>query len=377
MKTSTLTRSVLGAALAAALVSAAGSAGAHRVWRPAVAGPADVRVWVDGGDVFPGYGDVTIRVRSDRDCYSTLFLVDTAGYIHVLYPNDGYEDGWLTGGYDYSYRGYDLGLDRFDGAGIAYVFAVGSPVPFDYAAYGAGVFVGGFGFRIYGDPFLACREFYMSLLPAGCRWDYVGVGFTRFYVRQWVRYPSYLCYGGPAQHVRVGDACRLCADVYTTYRCNMAAPYEAIRPVPRFKERYGDGHERSLTLIRRAPEGMAPRHEKSTHVRPRVPAREGREAIDRGDDGGSAAPRAAKGARQSDRVRVVSTNKSLAAGETVARRKGESVKSAPRVAGRAPSGNDMAMRAERRDRDNGKAGGREKVARTSEKGAKKRARQAE
>lgn len=199
-----------------------------------VSGPASVRVWVEGGDVFDGYDELTLRVRPERDCYTSLFLVDTAGFIHVLNVNDGYDDGWLYGGRTYGYRACDLGLDRLDGRGIAYVFAVGSPVPFDYSYYGAGVFAGGFGFRVAGDPFVACREFYMSMLPAGCRWDFVGVGYTRFYVREWVRYPSYLCAGG---HVRVGDACRHCEPVYTAYRCNVASPYEALRPVVRHKDR--------------------------------------------------------------------------------------------------------------------------------------------
>ena len=198
-----------------------------------VSGPASVRVWVDGGDVFPDYSNVTLFVRPERDCYTSLFLVDTAGFIHVLNVGDGHYDGWLYGSRTYAYRACDLGMDRLDGRGIAYVFAVGSPVPFDYSHYGASIHAGNFGFRIVGDPFVGGREFYMSLLPATCHWDYVGVSFTRFYVREWVRYPSYLCAGG---HVRVGDACRHCEPVYASYRCNVAAPYQAMRPVVRYKD---------------------------------------------------------------------------------------------------------------------------------------------
>jgi hypothetical protein len=179
--------------------------------------------------VFPDYNDVALYVRPDRDCYTSLFLVDTAGYIHVLHT--GHDDGWLHGGRTYGYAARDLGLDRLHGRGIAYVFAVGSPVPFDYSSYGAGVRVGAFGYRVIGDPFVGCREFYTSLLPATCRWDYVQVNFTRFYVREWVRYPSYLCAG----HVRVGDWCRHCEPVYATYRCNVAAPHAVMRPVVRYK----------------------------------------------------------------------------------------------------------------------------------------------
>ncbi|HEX6790204.1 MAG TPA: hypothetical protein VF247_02750 [Candidatus Krumholzibacteria bacterium] len=233
MKMHTWSAMAMSAAISAVTIPVDSHATRYVAHGTMVSGPAAVRVWVDGGDVFPGYGDVTLRVHADRDCYTSLFLVDTAGFIHVLDIDNGYHDGWIYGGRTYGYRACDLGLDRLDGRGIAYVFAVGSPVPFDYSSYGAAVRVGAFGFRIVGDPFVGCREFYTSLLPATCRWDYVNVSFTRFYVREWVRYPSYLCAG----HVRVGDACRTCEPVYASYRCNLASPYDALRPVVRYKDR--------------------------------------------------------------------------------------------------------------------------------------------
>ncbi|MCI0453240.1 MAG: DUF4384 domain-containing protein [Candidatus Latescibacteria bacterium] len=230
-----LSLAVVGVLVTAATVSHAG--------RYAVSAQANVRVWVEGGDVFDDYADVAIWLQPERDCYTTLFMVDTDGYMHVLYPSAPYHDTWLYGGRSYCYRARDLGLDRLDGAGIAYVFAVGSPVPFDYSVYGAGVFVGGFGFRVYGDPFVACRDFYMTMLPASCRWDYVGVSYARFYVRHWVRYPSYLCYGGPGVHVYVGDGCRACGDVYVSYRNSCSRPWDVFQPVPKFKHAYAQRHD--------------------------------------------------------------------------------------------------------------------------------------
>jgi len=229
--------------LVTALASLATTASVADAGHIAVSAQADVRVWVEGGDVFDSYGDVAFWVRPERDCYTTLFMVDTDGYMHVLYPSSAYDDTWLYGGRSYCYRASDLGLDRLDGAGIAYVFAVGSPVPFDYSVYGASVFVGGFGFRVYGDPFIACRDFYMTMLPASCRWDYVGVSYARFYVRHWQRYPSYLCYGGPRFHVHIGDGCRACSDIYVSYRESCARPWDAVRPVPKFKQVYANNDQ--------------------------------------------------------------------------------------------------------------------------------------
>jgi hypothetical protein len=202
-------------------------------------GQAGVRVWVDGGDIFADYDDVSVYLRADRDCYTTLFLVDTAGYLHVLYPSTPHDRVWMRGGRTYRYYARDLGLDRLDGVGVAHLYAVGSPVPFDYSYYGASIFVGGFGFRIYGDPYVACHDFYVSLLPVSCRWDFVAVSSARFYVREWVRYPSYLCSPGRGVHVRIGDGCRECSNVYASYRGNVASPYEVLRPEPRkFKKAY-------------------------------------------------------------------------------------------------------------------------------------------
>jgi hypothetical protein len=239
MKRTTL--NIIAGIAAIAMVAMAGAPSTAQADPPdvIVSGQAGVRVWVDGGDVFPDYDDVSIYLRADRDCYATLLLVDTDGYMHVLYPSSPYDRAWLYGGRTYRYNACDLGLDRLDGAGIAHLYAVGSPVPFDYSYYGVSVFVGGFGFRVYGDPYVACRNFYVSLLPVSCRWDFVSVGCARFYVRQWVRYPAYLCAGGGGVHVRIGDNCRQCASAYESYRCNVADPYDALRPAPvKFKSAY-------------------------------------------------------------------------------------------------------------------------------------------
>jgi len=226
-----LKRNVVAIAMAAVASSASvASADGFAPSAQVVSSQANVRVWLEGGDVYDNYSDVAIWLRPENDCYTTLFMVDTDGYMHVLYPSSPYDETLLYGGRSYCYRGYELGLDRFDGAGIAYVFAVGSPVPFDYSYYGASVFVGNFGFRIYGDPFIACRDFYMTLLPASCRWDYVGVSYTRFYVHHWARYPSYLCHGGPVVHVSWNDGCHQCNTIYTSYRSSCERPWDVIRP---------------------------------------------------------------------------------------------------------------------------------------------------
>jgi len=203
--------------------------------RVVVTGSADVRVWVnDTYDVFPSYDDVAISLRADRDCYVTVLVVDTDGFVHVVHPLSPRDNAWVYGGRTYRYTAFELGLARLDGRGVAHVFAISSPYPFDYSHYGVDMFAGGCGYRIYGDPFVACREIYISLLPVSCRWDFVGVSFARFYIREWTRYPHYLCRGHHGVHVRVGDYCPSCAYLYDGYRVHLADPYVVIHPRVRF-----------------------------------------------------------------------------------------------------------------------------------------------
>jgi hypothetical protein len=219
--------------VAIGILAAATPSSADRVF---VRGGTDIRVWVDEAwDVYPSYDDVVISVQAARDCYATVFVVDTDGFVHVVHPFSPYDDAWIFGGETYSYSGYELGLDGLGGRGIAHVFAIGSPYPFDYSPYGESIFVGRFGFRIFGDPFIASREIYLSLLPGSLRLDFVSVSMTRFYIREWVRYPHYLCRGHHSVYVRVGDYCSHCSHVYDGYRVHVADPYPVIHPRVKFK----------------------------------------------------------------------------------------------------------------------------------------------
>jgi hypothetical protein len=215
---------VIGVALTGTATTAAATS------RVVVTGHADVRVWLDDTrDVYADYNDVVLSLHATRDCYATVFIIDTDGYVHIVRPLSPWDSAWIRGGHTYRYSGHELGLAWMPGRGIAHVFAVSSPYPFDYSPYGEAIFAGGFGFRVYGDPFIACREIYLSLLPAGCGMDLVSVSVARFYIREWVRYPGYLCRGHDGFHVRVGDYCRRCAHIYDGYRAHLADPLVIIR----------------------------------------------------------------------------------------------------------------------------------------------------
>jgi hypothetical protein len=211
--------------------------------------PVDVRVWLDRGqgygysddgyyddagdyyDVYPSASEVTLYVRAARSCYTTVYVIDTEGFIHVIQPLSPYDEAYLLGGRVYRYRLADYGFDwNCFGRGVAFAFAVSSPVPFGYASYGVEVFGPRVGFQIYGDPFVAARMFYLSILPTRCNPAFASVSYTRFYVREYVRYPSYLCVGWHGSNTARTYCGGLC-DAHREYRIHAKDPFSVLRPV--------------------------------------------------------------------------------------------------------------------------------------------------
>ncbi len=274
--TRTMRPHLIAAAIAAFAAVGLGASGRAEAGRVTVLGDTnpDIRVWVDETwDVYPSYDDVVISVRAARGCYATVFLVDTEGFVHVIYPVSPVENTWIEAGVTYRYLGSDLGLGAFAGRGIAFVFAVGSPYEPSYAAYGDGIFVGRYGYRVFGDPFVASRVLYVSLLPSWSRWDLVGIGFARFYVGEWARYPRYLCHGhhGSAVHVGAGNYCRSCYRVYDEYLWHANDPYRVIKPTSPYKTALAERTQikRSLQAYKKqAPDRSRPLVAGKTYVRP-------------------------------------------------------------------------------------------------------------
>ena len=218
--------------------------------------PVDVRVWLDKGpgnntyydeyyddagyayDVYPSADDVVLFVRASRSCYTTVYVIDTEGFLHVVHPLSPADDAFLVGGRVYRFDLRDYGFhDGYFGRGVAFAYAVSSPVPFSYASYGMGVFGPRIGFQIYGDPFVASKLFYISILPSGCRRGHVAVSYARFYVREYVRYPGYLCLGWD-QHHGVRSYCRGQCAAHRHYRVHTRDPYRVLRPTHEVRGEY-------------------------------------------------------------------------------------------------------------------------------------------
>jgi hypothetical protein len=237
----------------------------------------DIRIWVaDEDEIYPNIDDVVCYIRAADGCHALIYIVDTEGFIHVLHPFSPYEDAWIEGGVTYRITAREAGLYGFDyDRGIAFVFAVGSPYPFDYSVYGAGIFAGRFAYRIYGDPFIACQRFYVSLLPARCDRAFIGVSFSHFYVREWMRYPRYLCVNHSWPYVDHGRSGRY-SQVFDGYRQHMRDPYQVLNPAVRYK---GDADEDSRIVSVPPERSESLRAKRSRTAAPVPAANQGIESI--------------------------------------------------------------------------------------------------
>ncbi|MEZ5359082.1 MAG: DUF4384 domain-containing protein [Candidatus Zixiibacteriota bacterium] len=94
-------------------------------------GPTDLNidVWVDNEDGIYYVGEeVRIYFQANYDCYAVIYGVDTRGEVHILFPEDPWEDGRIDGGETYSIPGrnadYDLVVSGPEG--IEHLQAVAS-----------------------------------------------------------------------------------------------------------------------------------------------------------------------------------------------------------------------------------------------------------
>lgn len=197
-------------ALAAAAPAAAAPAPALLLPEPASSPLAElapdaqqggVRVWMDGArDVYQPGERMRVRVRSDRDGYLAVFMIDTNGDVDIIYPRTPTEDGWIEGG-----RTLTLGSRSNDylhvrgGYGMGYVMAVTLDEPLELwrvqELYGVRT-AGWDGNRtVFGDPFYAMDEIVRAIVPEG--WNgYESVDYYTFHVGRRYRYPRYACYDG-------------------------------------------------------------------------------------------------------------------------------------------------------------------------------------
>ncbi|MFQ5511991.1 MAG: hypothetical protein ACE5EO_09095 [Candidatus Krumholzibacteriia bacterium] len=270
---------VIGALVVSPMLVTPANAGV-RVSFAYTSSPADIQVWLDRQghdgeyydddddygehdgydeyDVYPSANDIVLYFRASRSCYATVYVVDTGGYIHVVHPYSIGDRAFVRGGRVYKIHLGEFGFyaDAFD-RGVAYAFAVSSPIPFDYSYYGAGVFGRGLGFQIWGDPYVASKSFYLSLIAGGCDRGLIGIGHARFYMREYVRYPRYLYVGWNDYYGGRGNSA-----VCRYYNLHARAPHQVLHPKYKLKHRVSQ-------YTRIARHGERERHEHEARYKTR------------------------------------------------------------------------------------------------------------
>jgi hypothetical protein len=176
----------------------------------------DVDVWTnkEEGGVYRQGEPMRVSFRSSADAFVLIYNIDTDGYIHLVYPYGPNDPDRVEGGRTYQVPSrndpYDLVADG--PAGIEYIVAIASPLPFrDLPWYLTGGYDGpprgGYDDDDYeesgvivGDPYVGMDRVVRRVVPPGAE-DEVATADTYFYIERHVDYPRYVCadchsYGG-------------------------------------------------------------------------------------------------------------------------------------------------------------------------------------
>ena len=155
-----------------------------------------ISIWLDRSNPY-GRGDrARVYVSADRDSYLTVLRIDTDGRVRVLFPQDPWDDNYVTGGrtFEVEDRGGDRAFRVDDAPGAGYVFAIVSDQKFDYSSimtqrdnWDYRTIADG---QVRGDPYVAITDLAERIVPAG-DFDY---DLAQYDVQQHYDYPRFVCY---------------------------------------------------------------------------------------------------------------------------------------------------------------------------------------
>jgi Domain of unknown function (DUF4384) len=236
--------------------------------------PARVSVWTDREGPYSRGERARVYVSAEGPTYLTVIRVDTDGRVRVLFPREPWADGRIRGGHAVEASAADGGgFAVDDDPGVGYLFAVGSPRPFDYTDLARGdywdyrLIDDG---RIEGDPYVALTALADRISPDR-DYDY---DLAPYYVDRRYAYPRFACYDCHSyasydEWDPYGAECaRYRLEIYDDpsyypYRYNRGRNVVADRPAraaPRFVFREADPTRPYITRRRgRPPEGESGR----------------------------------------------------------------------------------------------------------------------
>ena len=155
-----------------------------------------ISVWSDRDHPYRRGAGARIYLRTEETGHVTVLRVDTDGRIRTLFPREPWGDNYVRGGRTMALAVDSRHPDSFtvdDDPGVGYLFAVTSPVRFEYQDVTRGdywdfrVIDDG---RIQGDPFVALTDLARRIAPQG-NFQY---DIAPYYVERHYEYPRFVCY---------------------------------------------------------------------------------------------------------------------------------------------------------------------------------------
>ncbi|MEO7138395.1 MAG: DUF4384 domain-containing protein [Gemmatimonadales bacterium] len=239
--------------------------------------PGRISVWTDRENPYRRGEGARVYFRSDEPSYVTVLKVDTDGRIRALFPLQPWGRARVRGGrteeLSDSRNGRGVIID--DDPGVGYLFAISSPIPFQYEDITRGdywdfrVIDGG---RIQSDPYVALTALAGRIAP---RDDYE-YDIVPYYVERRYEYPRFVCYDchSYASYQEWDPYTASCArfrvvvyddPAYYPYRYNPGRNVVMTRPHPAAKYVFKDaepGAEYVTRLRQRNRERPEPRNER-------------------------------------------------------------------------------------------------------------------
>ena len=155
-----------------------------------------ISVWLDRTNPYRRGDRARVYVSADRDAYLTVLRIDTDGRVRVLFPQDPWDDNFVTGGRTFEVEDPD-GNPSFridDAPGEGYVFAIASDNRFDYSSiltdrdhWDYRTIADG---QVRGDPYVAVTDLAERIVPQG-DYDY---DLAQYDVERHYDYPRFVCY---------------------------------------------------------------------------------------------------------------------------------------------------------------------------------------
>jgi hypothetical protein len=155
-----------------------------------------ISIWLDRSSPYDRGDRARVYVSADRDSYLTVLRIDTDGRVRVLFPQDPWDDNYITGGrtFEVEDRGGDHAFRVDDAPGAGYVFAIVSDQKFDYSSiltqrdnWDYRTIADG---QVRGDPYVAVTDLAERIVPTG-DFDY---DLAQYDVLQHYDYPRFVCY---------------------------------------------------------------------------------------------------------------------------------------------------------------------------------------